>query len=48
MEEIRIFLAEGFEEIEALTVVDMLRREEMDIKMVSITGKEIVTGSHNI
>ncbi len=48
MEGICIFLAEGFEEIEALTVVDMLRREEMDIQMVSITGKDMVTGSHNI
>ena len=32
-----IFLAEGFEEIEALTVVDTLRRAGMDIKTVSIT-----------
>ncbi len=31
-----IFLAEGFEEIEALTVVDVMRRAGMDIKTVSI------------
>ena len=43
-----IFLAEGFEEIEALTVVDVLRRAGMDIKTISIgTGKE-VTGAHGI
>lgn len=43
-----IFLAEGFEEIEALTVVDVLRRAGMDIKTVSIgTGKEVV-GAHGI
>lgn len=43
-----IFLAEGFEEIEAVTVVDVLRRAGMDIKTVSIgTGKE-VTGAHGI
>ncbi len=43
-----IFLAEGFEEIEALTVVDLLRRANIDITTVSITGKKNVTGSHNI
>lgn len=43
-----IFLAEGFEEIEALTVVDLLRRESINIKMVSITGDKCVTGSHGI
>ena len=30
-----IFLAEGFEEIKALTVVDFLRRAEIEISMVS-------------
>lgn len=43
-----IFLAEGFEEIEGLTVVDLLRRANIDITMVSITGNELVTGSHQI
>ena len=43
-----IFLAEGFEEIEALTVVDLLRRESLDIKMVSITENKQVSGSHGI
>lgn len=42
-----IFLADGFEEIEALTVVDVLRRAEIDSKMVSV-GNEIVTGAHGI
>ena len=31
-----IFLADGFEDIEGLTVVDLLRRAEIDIKTVSI------------
>ena len=48
MAKVYIFLAEGFEEIEALTVVDILRRAEIDITMVSITGSQQVTGSHNI
>ncbi len=43
-----IFLAEGFEEIEALTVVDVMRRAGMDIKTVSITSDRTVRGSHGI
>ncbi|MDF2537907.1 MAG: hypothetical protein K0S76_928 [Herbinix sp.] len=43
-----IFLADGFEEIEGLTVVDLLRRAKIDIRMVSITGNKLVTGSHQI
>lgn len=43
-----IFLADGFEEVEGLTVVDMLRRAGIPIDMVSITGKKEVTGSHHI
>lgn len=43
-----IFLAAGYEEVEMLTVVDMLRRAGIDIDMVSITKDLEVTGSHNI
>ena len=43
-----VHLAEGFEEIEALTVVDVLRRAEIDVQTVSVTGKKEVTGSHQI
>ena len=42
-----LFLANGFETIEALAVVDMLRRAKIDVKTVVVTGK-IVTSSHNI
>ncbi|WHH60597.1 DJ-1 family glyoxalase III [Petroclostridium sp. X23] len=42
-----IFLADGFEEIEALTVVDVLRRADIEIKMVSVMDKT-VTGGHGI
>ncbi len=48
MAKVYLFLAEGFEEIEGLTVVDLLRRAEIDITTVSITGKLTVTGSHHI
>ncbi len=43
-----IFFANGFEEIEALTPVDVLRRAGVKTVMVSVTGKENVTGSHDI
>ncbi|MBD5233544.1 MAG: DJ-1/PfpI family protein [Bacteroidales bacterium] len=43
-----IFLAEGFEEIEALTTIDVMRRAGMDIKSVSITSDRQVTGAHGI
>ncbi len=43
-----VFLAEGFEEVEALTVVDLLRRAHIDTKMVSISDAVQVTGSHQI
>lgn len=42
-----VFLAKGFEEIEALTVVDCLRRAEVETCTVGIGGK-IIAGSHNI
>lgn len=42
-----LFLADGFEEIEALACVDILRRAGVDIKTVGVTGKT-VTGSHEI
>lgn len=48
MAKVYIFLANGFEEIEGLTVVDLLRRAGIDIEMVSIEEGIHVTGSHNI
>lgn len=43
-----IFLADGFEEIEGLTVVDILRRAGIEIRMISIMGRKQITGSHGI
>ena len=48
MSKILVFLADGFEEIEGLTVVDLCRRAGIDVTTVSITDKVEVVGSHNI
>lgn len=48
MSRVYVFLADGFEEIEGLTVVDILRRAGVDTQMVSISGNLTVTGSHKI
>lgn len=45
---IYIHLATGFEEIEALTVTDVLRRSGADVKTVSVTGERLVRGAHEI
>ncbi len=48
MQKIGVFFGTGFEEIEALTVVDILRRAKIAVDMISITGEREVTGSHQI
>lgn len=48
MKKIAVHLAEGFEEIEAISIIDVLRRAEFDVTVVSVTGKTEVTGSHQI
>lgn len=48
MSKIGICMADGCEEIEGLTVVDLLRRAKLNIDMISITGSREVCGSHNI
>lgn len=45
---IYVMLADGFEEIEALAFVDILRRAQIDVKTVSTYNTDIVTGSHGI
>lgn len=54
MKKIAVFLAPGFEEIEALTPVDYLRRAGLEVATVAVNSKEfadadqIVVGSHGI
>lgn len=48
MAKVHIFLTDGFEEIEGLMVVDLLRRAGITINMVSVTDSLYITGSHGI
>ena len=48
MKRAAIFLAEGFEEVEALTPVDLLRRAGYDVTTISITDNPVVAGGHKI
>ena len=48
MKESFLFLAEGFEEVEALTAVDVLRRANIPVKTVSITSALQVRGAHGV
>lgn len=48
MKTIFVFLTTGFEEIEALGTVDILRRAELNVKTVSLTGNKQVVASHQI
>ena len=48
MSRVCVFFADGFEEIEGLTVIDILRRAGVDAAMVSVKDEKTVTGSHGI
>lgn len=43
-----IFLDKGFEEIEAVTTIDLLRRAQIELTTVSVTGALLVEGAHGI
>lgn len=43
-----LFLDNGFEEIEAVTTIDLLRRAKIALTTVSVTGNPMVLGAHNI
>lgn len=48
MKDVKVFLADGFEEIEGLTVVDILRRAGVRVETVSVMETERITGAHQI
>ncbi len=48
MKKIAVHLAEGFEEIEAISIIDVLRRAELSVQVVSLLNTLAVKGAHNI
>jgi 4-methyl-5(b-hydroxyethyl)-thiazole monophosphate biosynthesis len=48
MKKVFLFLADGFEEIEAVAPIDILRRAEIDITTVSVMKTKEVTGTNNV
>ena len=48
MKKIYILLADGFEEVEALTPADVLNRAGFDVRLVSASSELLVTGAHRI
>ncbi|MBR1631096.1 MAG: DJ-1/PfpI family protein [Paludibacteraceae bacterium] len=43
-----VFLADGFEEVEALTPIDLMRRAEIEVRTVSIMNRREVVGAHQV
>ena len=48
MSKVAVMFATGFEEVECITVVDLLRRAGVDVRTVSVTGDLYVTASHKV
>lgn len=48
MKKTAILFARGYEEVEALTVVDLLRRAKIGCDIISVAGSACVTGAHSI
>ena len=47
MARVIVFLADGFEEIEAVTIIDVLRRAAVEVTTVALSGRSVV-GAHQI
>lgn len=43
-----LFIPEGFEEIEAVTAIDILRRGNINVQIFSLTSEEMVKGAHGL
>ncbi|MBQ8165293.1 MAG: DJ-1/PfpI family protein [Clostridia bacterium] len=48
MKRVLMLISDGFEEVEALCTVDLLRRAEIHVDVCSITGKRMLNGAHGI
>jgi 4-methyl-5(b-hydroxyethyl)-thiazole monophosphate biosynthesis len=46
--QVYVFLANGFEEIEAVAPIDVFRRAGLDVVTVSVTGDQLVEGAHGV
>ena len=48
MSKVYVFLADGTEEVEALTAIDLLRRAKVEVVTVSVMDRKHIISSHNI
>ena len=48
MAKVYVLFADGFEDIEGLTVVDILRRAKIDVRTCSVMGRSEITTSHGV
>ena len=48
MSKVTVFIADGTEEVECLTTVDILRRANIETQLVSITESKTTVSSHNV
>lgn len=48
MSEVCMFFGTGYEEVEALAAIDVMRRAGIEVDMVSVTGEKQVTSSHKV
>lgn len=48
MKKVLVFIADGTEEVEVITVVDYLRRADLEVDLVSVMKEKEITGAHNI
>ena len=48
MSRVLVPLAEGFEEIEAISIIDVLRRGDIEVLIASLDAKRDVKGAHNV
>lgn len=46
--EVAVLLADGFEEIEAITIIDTLRRADISVETISVSASRAVMGGHDI
>ncbi|MGL4602689.1 MAG: DJ-1/PfpI family protein, partial [Iodobacter sp.] len=48
MHQVDLFMAPGFEEIELVTIVDILRRADINTRLIAINDNISVTGAHQM